>query len=166
MIGPGSDKNHKWKFHVFLSILGQPAGKSPLSRGATGKRKKFWMMIKPQLIQKSFLGIWRGKGGLKIPTWTAEGHIVHSWNECILYWEHCIISTAGAPVVLWSTINGPYTFMQSSVPEAIQELNLTGFLCFLFRSTPRPNTAKYSPGQPSTRQACSSHNSTWLSNQI
>ena len=58
-------------------------------------------------------------------------------------------------------INGPDECMQRSVLEAIQELiELNGFLCFLFRSTPRPNTAKYSLGQPSTRQACSSHNST------
>ena len=39
---------------LFVSIL--PAGKSPLSRGVTGKRKNIWTLEKPQLIQKSFLG--------------------------------------------------------------------------------------------------------------
>ena len=39
---------------LFVSIL--PAGKSPLSRGVTGKRKNFCTLEKPQLIQKSFLG--------------------------------------------------------------------------------------------------------------
>ena len=38
---------------VFVSIL--PAGKSPLSRGVTGKRKNIWTLENPQLIQKSFL---------------------------------------------------------------------------------------------------------------
>ena len=49
---------------LFVSIL--PAGKSPLSRGVTGKRKNIWTLEKPQLIQKSFLdGILGGQGGLK-----------------------------------------------------------------------------------------------------
>ena len=36
-----------------------------------------------------------------------------------------------------NAINGPDECMQRCVPEAIQEvIDLTGFLCFLFRSTP------------------------------
>ena len=46
---------------VFVSIL--PAGKSPLSREATGKRKNIWTLKKPQLIQKGFLGFGEEKGG-------------------------------------------------------------------------------------------------------
>ena len=52
-----------------------------------------------------------------------------------------------------TAINGPDECVQRSVAETIQEvIELTGFLCFLFRSTPTYNDDDGLEGQSSQRR--------------